>query len=247
MTIPQRKQISIDSHLLSIQITDDGSRTLIDADSGVAFHSAAGAASETQHVYLLNSGIADRLADGEPSSVLEIGLGTGLAMLMTLDSAIASGTPLRYTAIESELLNVDLLGRLHLDRQLSHTDLVDQFLSWRKKLGPIVSAGVHRWQPTKQQSVTIHHGDARAWVGETKERDVYDAIFFDPFAPDTNPELWNVEFLREMYRMLKPGRRLVTYCVNRVVRDSMGNAGFAIRRVPGPPGGKREVLVATKL
>ncbi len=49
-----------------------------------------------------------------------------------------------------------------------------------------------------------------------------------------------------MHRALRTGGKLDSYCVNRRVRDDLALAGFEVDRVPGPPGGKREVLVATK-
>jgi tRNA U34 5-methylaminomethyl-2-thiouridine-forming methyltransferase MnmC len=247
VTIPTRRLISIDDHPLAIQITDDGSRTLIDPTSGVAYHSASGAASETKHVYLRNSGISDRVTNQMSTSILEIGFGTGMAMLMTVDLAVAHRTPLQYTAIEHELLGADLLGRLELDRQLDHPELVEQFLTWRKELGRVAPIGELVWQAADDQQVTVHHQNASKWTNETEACESFDAIFFDPFAPDTDPELWQASFLRKMHRMLKPDRTLVTYCVNRAVREAMESAGFQVRRVPGPIGGKREVLVATKV
>ena len=47
-----------------------------------------------------------------------------------------------------------------------------------------------------------------------------------------------------MFKMLGVNGRLVSYCVNRRVRDTLTEVGFAVNRVAGPVGGKREVLVA---
>ena len=58
-----------------IQITDDGSRTLLNPASGIAFHSASGALAETLHVYLENSGVGEKLRQGIEVQVIEVGLG----------------------------------------------------------------------------------------------------------------------------------------------------------------------------
>ena len=39
---------------------------------------------------------------------------------------------------------------------------------------------------------------------------------------------------------------LTTYCAKGVVRRMLQTAGFTVERLPGPPGGKREILRARK-
>ena len=241
---PPRKTIPIHDHHLVVQITDDQSRTLINPSSAVAYHSASGAIEETRHVYLGNSGVADRLSLGLATSVLEIGLGTGMSMLLTLDAALAAGTPMDFTAIESQWLAADVLRKLNLGEHLDDPSIATRFLQWRESLGQQLRQGAYRWQVGPEQRVTVHHQDAIGWeVGATS---LYDAIYFDPFAPDATPELWRTEFLSSMHGLLQDGGRLVTYCVNRKVRDDFASVGFNVQRVPGPTGGKREVLIATK-
>ncbi len=80
--------------------TDDGSQTLIDNACGDSMHSGCGALAETQHVYLINSGVAAALEQRRSQSVLEIGLGTGLALLATAQLAERCRAPVQYVAIE---------------------------------------------------------------------------------------------------------------------------------------------------
>ena len=101
MPIPDRKRLPIQFPDLEIQITDDGSRTLVRLSDGVAYHSGCGAWNETRHVYLGNSGVPEKFLRKEPCCVLEIGLGTGMAMLATLDEAISAECKLEYVAIEN--------------------------------------------------------------------------------------------------------------------------------------------------
>jgi tRNA U34 5-methylaminomethyl-2-thiouridine-forming methyltransferase MnmC len=238
----QRETIPIDGAELLIQVTDDDSRTLIRADSNVAYHSASGAASETSHVYLGNSAVGNRLQAGKPTAVLEIGFGTGLGLLMTLDAAFAAGTPLRYESVEYELLSPEILSRLQLGRFLRHPQLVDALLGWLDSLGPRVPAGRYRWQAGDRQTLWLIHGDVRE-IDFSNTQPV-DAIYFDPFAPSENPDLWKPDFLKLMRSLLNTDGRLVTYAVSREVRNSFAKAGFQVQRVSGPPGGKREVLIA---
>ena len=241
---PSRKTIPLKDSELAVQVTDDQSRTLIFPGTNVSYHSGSGARSETQHVYLENSGVADRLRSGQPTSVLEIGLGTGMGMLLTLDLAQANDSALNYTAVENCWLAADLLSELQLERLVSQPALVERYLQWREEIGDPSLGREYRWHPTERQTISVAHQDALDWV--QNDGGLYDAIFFDPFAPDTNPKVWQASFLTKLRRLLRNDGRLVTYSVGRAVRDAFHIAGFDVARVPGPPGGKREVMIATK-
>lgn len=245
-----RRTISVAGHDRLIQVTDDGSRTLIHPDTGVAYHSASGAVAETEHVYLTNSGVAERFerwqSGDQPVAILEIGLGTGLAMLMTLAAANRCDCHLRYTAVECDLPDRELLHQLQLERHVGDVGLVDSYLDWYRSLGNSIPIGPLAWNPGVGRQVSIGHMDAVTWGNQVGDSDLFDAIYFDPFAPDTNPELWQPTFLKRMFELLKPTCRLVTYCVSRQVREAMESVGFQVQRVPGPNGGKREVMIATK-
>jgi len=81
---------------------------------------------------------------------------------------------------------------------------------------------------------------------EPARRSGVDAVFFDAFSPETNPELWQSEIYKTAYDVLRPGGTLTSYCVKSRVQKEMRAEGFSIEKVSGPPGGKREVLRATK-
>ena len=49
-----------------------------------------------------------------------------------------------------------------------------------------------------------------------------------------------------LYEILNKGGILTTYCAKGIVRRMLQAAGFTVERLPGPPGGKREILRATK-
>ncbi|MCG8648683.1 MAG: tRNA (5-methylaminomethyl-2-thiouridine)(34)-methyltransferase MnmD [Pirellulales bacterium] len=245
MAARHRPTFTTTDPFLQIQVTDDGSRTLIHRDSEVAFHSAAGAESETRHVYCHNSGVADRLGRGQPTSVLEVGLGTSMAMLITLDLARSASAPLEYLALESNWLPAGLIRQLHPWEWVSDRQVVQRYLDWRSGFQERVPAGLYRWTVDEHRQVAVQVGPAEGWR-PTKEQQ-FDAIYFDPFAPDHNGELWQPEVMSAMYQALAPQGRLVTYCVNRKVRDMLAEARFDVVTVPGPKGGKRQVLVATKL
>ena len=73
----------------------------------------------------------------------------------------------------------------------------------------------------------------------------YDVVYFDAFAPEKQPEMWSQVLFDGLYAALRPAGVLTTYCAKGAVRRMLQAAGFRVERLPGPPGGKREILRAT--
>ena len=73
----------------------------------------------------------------------------------------------------------------------------------------------------------------------------FDLVYFDAFAPDTQPELWSKELFARLYACLAPGGTLVTYSAKGLVKENLRAAGFEVRRLPGALG-KRHMVRAVK-
>ncbi len=56
--------------------------------------------------------------------------------------------------------------------------------------------------------------------------------------------MWKKELFDYLYAIMNPGGVLTTYCAKGVIRRMLQGAGFIVERLPGPPGGKREILRA---
>ena len=70
-------------------------------------------------------------------------------------------------------------------------------------------------------------------------------VYFDAFAPEKQPELWNVEIFDKIYKSMQDNGILTTYCAKGSVRRAMQTCGFKVERLQGPPG-KREIIRAVK-
>ena len=89
--------------------------------------------------------------------------------------------------------------------------------------------------------------DARADRRANRAQDVRaDVVYLDPFSPEANPEPWAPAVLAALAECLAPGGTLVSYSVRGDVRRALAAAGLEVRKVAGPPGGKREVLLALR-
>jgi len=253
MPIPDRPTFATADPRWLCRITDDGSPTLVQTSTDDSMHSGCGALAETRHVYLFGSGAGASLADGRPNRVLELGLGTGLGWMVTAQWAIRHGAPLYYLALESELPPAAVIRQLDWQRFIDDRELIDATLRW---FAEVESAGVAMGSGPKlvfkETVLEVCLGDAADWCLGPQHRDYqqtsdrFDAVYFDPFSPETSPRLWQPDIFAAMHSVTRPGGRLASYCVNRQVRDALALAGWQVTRVPGPIGGKREVLVAER-
>lgn len=224
------------------EITKDGSHTLYSEAYKQTFHSRHGALTETRHVFLRASGVTDRLAQGLATTILEIGFGTGLNFLATMQEAQLANTPLHFVSLEQHLLSGDVLAQLNHGSVLQAPNLCETFLDWRGTLPDVPPPGTYRKDFSEHHSLNIIIGDATVVDIPTLG---YDATYLDAFSPDANPELWTIAFFERLYTLLNEDGKLSTYSAKSLVRRNLQAAGFFVEKLPGPPG-KREMLVATR-
>lgn len=213
--------------------TDDGSRTLRRKQDSVTFHSESGALTESRTVFLENSGI--RQLWPFPATILEIGFGTGLNFWLTASAAIRENASLRYVAVEPNQLDGQVVNQLQFSQMDGCQPAYELF---NNALPPNDGTAVDL------ESVELRIFDSLESFLPTNES--VDAIYHDPFAPEVAPNLWSKEYFQALFEVLKPNRNLVTYCVKSKIQKTLKEAGFTIKKIPGPIGGKREVLIAAK-
>ncbi|MCA6450089.1 MAG: tRNA (5-methylaminomethyl-2-thiouridine)(34)-methyltransferase MnmD [Chitinophagaceae bacterium] len=216
-----------------IRPTADGSHTIAIPGMDVTYHSHHGAIGESRHVFL-EAGLHPLLAakSHQPLHVLEMGMGTGLNALLTLQEARVQQYPIRYTAVELYPLTADEISQINYGTLLQ---CQDDFMS------------LHRadWETEVRlhSFFTIHKRKTSLLTLEINDR--FNCIYFDAFSPTHQPELWTEAVFAKLYQFLSPGGILVTYCSKSVVRKAMMAAGLTVEKIPGP-WGKREMVRATR-
>lgn len=221
--------------------TADGSFTLYSPRYQQSYASSLGAYNEAVHVFLQGAGVTGRLAQGQATKVLEVGLGTGLNFLLTADYALQQHTPLHYEALEHTLLPVKILASLNYATYIQ-ADLWQAWLEWRESLPDNPAVGSYGFNFANVQC-TVH-------VGEALEQSLaadFHAVYMDAFSPEANPELWSETFLQKLYDTLLARGILASYCVKGVIRRRLAALGFEVIKRAGPAKGKREVLQAHKV
>lgn len=221
--------------MIEIEKTADGSNTLFVPELDEHYHSVKGAQTESEHIFI-NMGFKYSNAD-EPK-ILEIGFGTGLNAFLTLLESEKMKRKVFYTSIEKYPLSEKTVHSLGYPEKISpgNSNAADEFYS------------LHTAQWNVPVSVNSFftlekiEGDYTTY----NFRNGYDIIYFDAFAPEKQPEMWSQELFNNLFNILNNGGILTTYCAKGIVRRMLQAAGFIVERLPGPPGGKREILRATK-
>ena len=222
--------------------TGDGSITLVSPRYGETFRSRHGAHAEARHVFVEGSGIGARLRAGRASVVLEVGLGGATNFVATAAVALSTGTPLHHHAFDTDLPSAAAWASL-AHETLAPADFVAALLRTR-----------HGWGTIHDRPQGFHHGCVTltwypASIDMRTERaapltGAVDAVYQDAFSPAANPDAWSTAVLTDLATCLRPGGTLVSYSVAGRVRRDLATAGLRVERRPGPPGGKREMLLA---
>jgi len=214
--------------------TGDGSATLFVPALNETYHSRHGALAESRHVFIEAGLKAAFLKFGTRLNVLEVGFGTGLNALLTLQEARKHGIELWYTALELNPLSPDLLDGLDYARASGHPD--DEAIFRRMHDIPFNVAGeVAEMFVLEKRMVDVRE------FSDSPYR--YHLVYFDAFAPKVQPELWTPEVFKRLHDVMAPDGVLVTYSCKSDVRRCLEESGFRTEKIPGPPG-KREMLRA---
>lgn len=210
--------------------TADGSATLFVPALDEHYHSVKGAGTESQHIFIemgLRHALAGRREHEGALRVFEVGFGTGLNALLTLEETERSGVMVDYTAVELYPLTWDEVAPLGYSNHPLFRRCHE--VAWGE---PVRLTPTFSLQKLHADLLTLSLPEA-------------DVVYFDAFSPEKQPELWSESLFCRLRQALRPGAVLTTYCAKGEVRRRLQRAGFRVERLPGPPGGKREILRAT--
>ena len=207
------------SRTRELKQTADGSFTLFIPEVEETYHSTHGAVQESMHVFIEN-GL--KACDKEEIRILEVGLGTGLNAMLTLQHATKK---IHYCALEPYPLSKEILEELSASR-------TDQFEM------KFHTSNVGEWISLQENFSFV-----RVEVGleEFSSEEKFDVIYYDAFGPRVEPGLWTLERMQQCFNLLNEGGIFVTYCAKGEVRRNLQAVGFVVERLAGPPG-KREML-----
>lgn len=220
--------------MIQIEPTADGSYTLYVPQMDEHYHSVKGALTESEHIFI-RMGLEHSQAASP--RVLEIGFGTGLNAFLTLLAADRNGRRVHYTTVERYPVDMETVHALRYAETVCPGRASDFYA---------LHAAPWNADCVLSPCFVLHKQEADftelSWA-----ESLFDVIYFDAFAPEKQPEMWSQELFNRLFNSLSPGGIFVTYCAKGAVRRMLQSAGFVMERLPGPPGGKREILRGTKL
>jgi hypothetical protein len=225
----------------------NGRQTLRSKATGQTFHPVVGPEAEARGIHVAGTRLVERanaLADGGGEFVIwDVGLGAAanaLAAVGALVDGCRAPGGVRLLSFDSTLGGVDF-ALAHAE-ELAYPRRFLEALECLRRTGetsiPLPLASSLQWQTCLGDFPTLLASPARFPAPH--------AIFFDPYSPIANPEMWTLELFAALRARLLPERPclLTTYTRSTAVRVTMLLAGFyaGIGRATGE---KDETTVAT--
>lgn len=224
--------------------TQDGSSTLFNPELDETYHSVNGAITESLHVFIQN-GLQLWTGASKEIHVLEVGMGTGLNALLTMDH-IPKGKTIFYTALEPFPIGIELAG--------------EYFASFRQPPASISHLGnIHRsaqdfkqlqenfiFRNTKTALMDLSRYELETYYKKRDQAFIgFDIIYYDAFGPGKQPDMWLFEPLKHAVDMLNKNGLLVSYCAQGQFKRHLKTLELRVESPAGPPG-KRQMTVAFK-
>lgn len=214
--------------------TTSGIPSILFLENGEIMHNPVGPWQESHQLYLgpmqfkahLRYQFTNEVKD--PLVVFDVGLGAGTNAIAAISAWETGERDLKIISFEKDL---DLL-RFALDHRQEFSFLQ----GWKQAIQSILEKGA--WQsPEGHISWHLRLGDFNSCIDtETHKAEL---IFFDPYSPKMNPEMWSVSCFEKLYRnarLTEPACVLATYSRATAVRSALLLAGFFV----GPGGGVGE-------
>jgi len=197
-------------------VTEDGSITLYNPEYEDYYHSKSGAIEESFEKFVKPC----KIKELKSAKILDIGFGLGYNAIAAIDAAEGE--------IEVISLEKDFLSDLpKLKPKLKHYWIIEKL-----EFDPITKSYLYE---DKRIHLKIKIGDAVELIKTINDK--FDAVFLDPFSPAKNPELWTIEFFKNIKQRMKPGAILATYSYAKKIRNNLAKAGFKVE--DGPIVGRR--------
>ncbi|KXK37937.1 MAG: tRNA (5-methylaminomethyl-2-thiouridine)(34)-methyltransferase MnmD [Saprospiraceae bacterium] len=215
-----------------IVVSGDGSHSVISPIFNTLYHSQHGALSEAKVVFI-QAGLEYLLEKGyERIKVFEMGFGTGLNAVLTKIWAEQHKVEIIYHTVEAYPVSLDTIRQLNYGALFGHHDDL---------------VALHELNWDDRHTISAHFTFCK-WhkrIEELQLEEKFDVVYFDAFAPATQPHLWEEGILAKLYGWLEAGGVLTSFCAQGAFKRNLKKVGFEVQRLPGPPG-KREMTRAIK-
>lgn len=217
-----------------IILTKDGTKTLYIKYLNESYHSTHGAIQEAKHVFIDN-GL--KKVNNYDINILELGFGTGLNVLVTIDEFMKTDknhiinyfTLEKYPVNDGEVLNLEYF-------KFFENPIIEEIF---KKIHSCEWNKIIEINPSfkfKKIEIDFHQLDQVILPA-------IDLVYFDCFGARVQPDLWEIDFLKKIKDKMSNNGLLTTYSSKGTFRRALQELNFKIEKLKGPPG-KREMVNA---
>ena len=222
--------------------------------NGQVFHPVVGPAAETEAIHLRGAGLVERVEAWaqlrNPFVIWDVGLGAGATALAALAALESAGG--RLAGREVELVSFDR-STAALRFALEHADALGYPRGYEARIDELLTRRLTPPGTGSNAAVAVTwsfvEGDFPEMLRARNQADRLlppNAIFFDPYSPAVNPEMWTLRLFELLRGVLQPTQAclLTTYSRSTSVRVTLLLAGFFVG-LGAATGEKEQTTVAT--
>ncbi|HQC06201.1 MAG TPA: tRNA (5-methylaminomethyl-2-thiouridine)(34)-methyltransferase MnmD [Kaistella chaponensis] len=219
-----------------IRTTQDGSKTLYIKDLNENYHSHHGALQEANHVFIKN-GL--NLVNYYEINILELGFGTGLNALVTINDFLKNDKNhvINYFTVEKYPVNIEEVSELDYGSSFEHPEIKDFYeklhqCPWNEKTEILSGFFFTKFQ-------------CDFFDIENLTLPKINLVYYDCFGARVQPDLWEEKIFKIVSNTMENEGLITTYSSKGSVRRILKDLNFEVEKKAGPPG-KREMMIATK-
>lgn len=190
--------------------TKDGSFTVYNKNINEHYHTISGAMEEAFEKHVKAIGIEDGM------NILDFCFGLGYNAI----AATKNHKNLNIIGMENDLEIIKTMQKIEIPQILKKEYANFRFLGEIKTISD-----------ENNNEIKLILGDALQEIDNLPNNHL-DRVFFDPFSPKKQPEMWSVEIFKKIYSKMKIGGKLSTYSCAKITRNNMKTAGFIVMDGP---------------
>lgn len=229
-------------------ITRDGTKTLYNFEYQEAYHSTkAGAYTESLEKFVIPSGLEKLVKDGKKVHILDVGFGLGynVATAVNFSRKLSDKASLEIMSIEKDENFLDKIKCIEYPESLK-----EEYKLITSLEADVINIGGNSLKCYRKNidniSITVLVIDGRKGIQILKsEGRKFDIVFYDPFSPKVNTEMWTYDILKLISDIIKDDGIFLTYSNAIPVKVALLKAGFNIAYIK-PVGRKSPSIAASK-
>ncbi len=195
--------------------TQDGSYTVFNQKYQEHYHTISGALEEAFEKHVNAIGVKDGF------HILDFCFGLGYNSII----ATKKHKNLQIIGLENDIEIIKTIKELEVPSEIEK-----EFAAFRNLAEEL------KITDDNNNTIKLIIGDALVSL-DSLPRDHFDRVFFDPFSPGKQPEMWSRKVFPKVNNIMKPGAKLSTYSCAKFVRQNMLAAGF--KMLDGPIIGRK--------